>query len=468
MFLFPSIFNIILEEKLTIKEGTPAYDAWKKPIIPTNIKIYFFNIKNPTEIENGSKPHLEQVGPFTYREETERVEEVFHENGTVTYKTRKFWHFLENESMDLETIICTVDIPVLASAEFARGSFFNTLTMSGIMKTRSSLFTKKTAKELLFDGYSDPLLTMGSFFAKDNGIPMDKFGWFYKRNGTTWSDGIVNMATGQKDFQDVGSIKFWHGSNRTMYPDECGDLRGTSAGFTPPDINRQYIDFFSTDICRPIRFEKAEEVEIEGISARRYSLNPQNTFGNEETNPENHCYHAYFPPGMHNSTGCKGGDTTLKTFVSLPHFLGADPFYQEQFEEGSLHPDPEKHFASMTIQPETSIPIQVLMRLQIILQIKSNPGVGSFFTNLPDVFLPVFWFDAEAVVTPELAGQVKMITMIPPVAEIVGIISFLVGLCVLGVFVFLKLKENLRLKDQTNLREKIPMDVDMKQLDVVT
>jgi hypothetical protein len=27
-------------------------------------------------------------------------------------------------------------------------------------------------------------------------IPMEKFGWFYARNGTTWSDGILNMATG--------------------------------------------------------------------------------------------------------------------------------------------------------------------------------------------------------------------------------------------------------------------------------
>jgi len=471
MFFFPSIFNTILEEKLTIQEGSPAYDAWKKPIIPTKLKIYFFSINNPIEVENGSKPDLEQVGPFTYREETERVEEVFHENGTVSYRTRKFWYFLDKESLDLETMICTVDVPVLASAEFARGSWVNEWTMSGVMKTRDSLFTKRSAKDLLFDGYSDPLMTMGSIFAKKGLIPKDKFGWFYKRNGTTWSDGVVNMATGQTDFQDVGSIKFWHDSNRTMYPDECGDLRGTSAGFTPPDPNRQYIDFFSTDICRPIRFEKAEEVEIEGIKARRFSLDPRKTFGNEMTNPDNHCYHAYFPSGMHNSTGCKGGDTTLKTFVSLPHFLGADPFYTDQFASGSLQPDPEKHSASMTIQPETSIPIQVMMRLQVILQIRSNPGIGTFFTNLPELFLPIFWFDAEAVVTPELASQVKMITMIPEVAEAAGITSFLLGLILLGVFAFLKLRNKLLLKDKSllmNHREKVPMDVDMKQLDIAT
>ena len=51
------------------------------------------------------------------------------------------------------------------------------------MKTRVSLFKNVTARELLFDGYSDPLLTMGSLFAKPGGIPMDRFGWFYARNG---------------------------------------------------------------------------------------------------------------------------------------------------------------------------------------------------------------------------------------------------------------------------------------------
>ena len=37
---------------------------------------------------------------------------------------------------------------------------------------------------------------------------------------------------------------------RTIYPSTCGDLRGTSAGFTPVDLDRQFVDYFSTDICR--------------------------------------------------------------------------------------------------------------------------------------------------------------------------------------------------------------------------
>ena len=36
--------------------------------------------------------------------------------------------------------------------------------MRSTLNWRPSLFTQKTARELLFDGFSDPLLTAGAFF----------------------------------------------------------------------------------------------------------------------------------------------------------------------------------------------------------------------------------------------------------------------------------------------------------------
>ena len=397
-------------------------------------------------MEKGGKPWLKEIGPFTYQEETERVEEVFHDNGTVSYKTQKHWYFLREESLSLDTIISTLDVPVLASSEFARGNWFNELSMAGMFQFRDSFFTNRTARELLFEGYSDSLLTAGSLFTEESAVPKDKFGWFYKRNGTTWNDGIINMATGASDFSDIGTIKSWHGSNRTIYPGKCGELHGTSAGFTSPKLDREYIDYFSTDICRRLRFEKADLIDIESVEARRFNLNAEKTFGNSKTNPENQCYHANFPPGLHNSTGCKGGDTTLKTFVSLPHFFEADPFYKNQFREGSLKPDPALHSSSISIQPETSIPLQVLMRLQVVIHVRSNSNIGGFMSDLPDIFLPVFWFDAEATVTAELAREVNIIPAIPRVALVIGIVSLVVGFSLQGFFIWLKLTGRLEKK----------------------
>ena len=49
------------------------------------------------------------------------------------------------------------------------------------------------------------------------------------------------------------------------------------------------------------------------------------------------------------------------------------------------------------------------MRLQISLQLAPNPTIGTFFTNLRPVILPVFWFDAEAAITEDIADQLKLI-----------------------------------------------------------
>jgi hypothetical protein len=38
---------------------------------------------------------VNRVSTFVFtREETTRVEEVFHDNGTVSYKNKKYWYFL--------------------------------------------------------------------------------------------------------------------------------------------------------------------------------------------------------------------------------------------------------------------------------------------------------------------------------------------------------------------------------------
>ena len=58
---------------------------------------------------------------------------------------------------------------------------------------------------------------------------MDKFGWFYKRNGTTWADDVISMKTGLKEYSQLGDIVTWKGINRTHYPAECGQLKGKHA-----------------------------------------------------------------------------------------------------------------------------------------------------------------------------------------------------------------------------------------------
>ena len=173
--------------------------------------------------------------------------------------------------------------------------------------------------------------------------------------------------------------------------------------------NLTFCKSFDFPVLCFYRFDEDEKLSIMGVDSIKYSVKPEKTFGNKVTNPENACFNNNLPYGVQNSTGCKGGDTSLKTFVSLPHFHGADPFFVNQFHEGSLQPNQTQHSASISLQEGTSIPTEVLMRLQIVLQILPNPNIGSFLTNLSPVFLPVMWFDAEARITEDIASQLKVV-----------------------------------------------------------
>ena len=130
-----------------------------------------------------------------------------------------------------------------------------------------------TAGQLLFDGYYDPLLELGNMYMETgdtggDGDKEDKFGWMVGRNGSSGADGVVTMDTGQlaimqksvititylhlgvNNFSNFGNILAWTEAEDRV---KAGELRGSAAGFLSPDPDRQFIDFFSTDICRAIR-----------------------------------------------------------------------------------------------------------------------------------------------------------------------------------------------------------------------
>jgi len=249
------IFSTILNSQLTVKDGTAAYNAWVETPMPVYTKFYFFDMLNPRDLfHNHEKPILEERGPYTFRETQKKVDLKWHPNGTVTYKRVKYWYFERDLSVgDLTDVITTINVPVVGSAEFVRGSFFMEWGISDMLSTlEATIFIKKTIGELLFDGYQDTVMEIGSsmnkeYEYKDDGDysdygddgdyemdlgdvgdwkrrkreiedeqKMDKFGWFYNRNGTTWSDGVLEMYTGEEDISKLGKIASWQGRTPRM------------------------------------------------------------------------------------------------------------------------------------------------------------------------------------------------------------------------------------------------------------
>jgi hypothetical protein len=64
-----------------------------KILKPSSIILYFFVAIFPPESPVSFVTWIDNFLCFN-REVTTRVEEVFHDNGTVSYKNQKFWYFL--------------------------------------------------------------------------------------------------------------------------------------------------------------------------------------------------------------------------------------------------------------------------------------------------------------------------------------------------------------------------------------
>ena len=65
------------------------------------------------------------------------------------------------------------------------------------------------------------------------------------------------MWTGESDINKIGKISEWNYMNHvneSIYPGTCGELRGTAGEFFPPGQGKDYLEFFSGDLCRQALF----------------------------------------------------------------------------------------------------------------------------------------------------------------------------------------------------------------------
>jgi len=47
-------------------EGEDTFEKWRNIKVPILMKVYFFNVTNPDEIQAGAIPIVNEVGPYVY------------------------------------------------------------------------------------------------------------------------------------------------------------------------------------------------------------------------------------------------------------------------------------------------------------------------------------------------------------------------------------------------------------------
>nr|KAF6469105.1 CD36 molecule [Molossus molossus] len=236
-----------IKKEVVLEEGTTAFKNWVKTGTEVYRQFWIFDVQNPDEvIANSSNIKVKQVGPYTYRVRYLAKENITHDsdNYTVSFVQPNGAIFEPTLSVGSENDTFTVlNLAVAAIPHLYPNAFVQMVLNSLIKKSKSSLFQRRTVKELLW-GYKDPFLNLVPYpIATTIGV-------FFPYNNTV--DGVYKVFSGKDDVTKVAIIDTYKGKKTLGYwPSYCDLVNGTDAASFPPFVEKtRVLQFFSSDICR--------------------------------------------------------------------------------------------------------------------------------------------------------------------------------------------------------------------------
>jgi len=459
--LFSTLFDFILSTQMTLTPESFSYEIWQKlpDTVPLMMYLYFFNCTNWEEIKDkrsGVKPDMQQIGPYVWRQYQEMDNVTINSNHTYSYYQNKTWIFQPDLSGNLTlddkiTFINPVAVGAASASKNLQPPYFNIYNVNNLFNIyNGSLFLHQPVRNITFDGIVDNIMAASAQLPVA-AVPFDKFGWFYDRNNSLTFDGRYNMFTGTDDFMKTGQIYGWNGDTKVpekMYTSYCGMINGSAGEFFPAHRDKTYVDLFSSDMCRTIRFSFSEEVEVKGVKGYKYVL------GKELVNnklPENSCFNPYpdpdikvVPDGLFNVSSCKYDSPA---YVSYPHYLHGEQMLIDQFKEGNIKPDINRHQSYIVLEPLSGVPLEVAVKLQINLLTRpvSVPFQGhdyqiDLLEGLDPIYYPMIWFETVTSLDDSMVDMMKMMTASPSIGLGIGIGSICIGviMCALSAFLVIR------------------------------
>uniref|UniRef100_T1IFT1 Plasma membrane glycoprotein cd36 n=1 Tax=Rhodnius prolixus TaxID=13249 RepID=T1IFT1_RHOPR len=417
----------IQQQELKLSPGTKSFQHWEKTPVPMYIDIYFHNWTNANKAYT-EKPRFNQMGPYRFYEQRTKVNLTWNENGTVSYRQTRHWFFdPEHSNGTLEDKVTTINMIPVIVAHIARfRSRRDLMTLSwAFTGLNIRLDVEKTVSELLFDGYQDRLLSILQFIPGLTKMKItDRFGWFYKRNGSEIVDGLFNMDTGTKDLNQVGKIRSWNYKNKTNYfRGQCGDVAGTSGEVFPPWLtSKDRIGLFSGDLTINLDYE--EDRSVNGIHGLKFT-GGTDLVDSGLKDSQTACYRngEQAPLGLLNITECRYG---APIFVSYPHFYLADKEVQTQVD--GMNPRKEEHSFDLTVEPTFGVPLDVKGRFQINIMVEPAKDI-LILRNLPKrYYMPILWFDQRASLTEPLANEIGFMVTLYHVCNTIALALLVIGI----------------------------------------
>ncbi|XP_050424285.1 protein croquemort-like isoform X2 [Adelges cooleyi] len=414
--LWPQIFGDVMKHKLELRNNTQTYKYWEKLPVPLQMEIYLFNWTNPeATLQNKTKPVLQQLGPYVFTDKRLKVNQTFNKNSTITYMQLKSWYFeplASNGSLTDKITTVNVILSVLGEKLKKINRHWVYILANYYLKIKkiNQPYVTKTAGEFLFDGYDDPILDVIiklQAFIPIN-VPIKKVGWFYGMNMSTAADGLVNMYTGVDDISKVGIIhSVNYNTKLNIFNKDCSYSNGSVGDLWPEhSASQPNISLYVPSLCSAVTLTNTNHAyvnEIEGINFAAGS----DVFNNTCNCPPSGCQQL---PGVRSLNLC-GNNNPLPLFVSFPHFYLADPSYGQMIN--GMKPNKSLHEFKIILEKDYSIPLSVDAKFQFNVKI-SPIKEFSILRNVPELYLPTFWFSESFVIPQNMSDQLTIVTNLLP------------------------------------------------------
>lgn len=421
-----------VEESVVLVEGRATYSMWRDIPIPIYMQFYMFDVLNPDEVLQGKKPYVQQKGPYTYREVRTKYDIVHNDNGTVSYRQNRTFHFMRSMSVGNENDTFTTPNPVYWSLISSLQWMFPEVRKIVELVTtfeKESVFMKRSMYDIIW-GYQDKMLA-AAHFLDSAWFYTDITGYFMNKNAT--NDGVYTIFTGEMDISTLGGIDRYNGSRTLDFwtTPYANMINGTDGTIGPPYMDKnQAAPVFASDVCRSAGGQYSEDVKSpQGIKLWRYTAPPEylaNATVNRDNigfcTPQSNC----LDTGMLNLSTCQLVDSFhIPVSLSFPHFYLAAKRYQDSVQ--NLHPVAEEHQTAIDKEPYTGLVLQAAKRIQLNLYIQP---IAEFTAtkDITPVFVPVFWVNESAVVDQKNADLLMSMLFTPLlIVEVLEILLISLG-----------------------------------------
>ncbi|XP_059150777.1 lysosome membrane protein 2-like [Physella acuta] len=436
-------YKIILPRmQANVKEKTilraNGSKEWLHPSGQAFMNVYAFNVTNPEEFEHGARPVVKEIGPYVYRLKISRVNTTWHSNGSVSFTLVYSTDIDLDLSVGPETdLVTSANTQLFFIADILNVSIKAIQNLTSL--PASKLVYRSTVKSL-FRGFdsNEVLDKLESVIRKlDVDHVFDgSYNTTIEINTTSRFDWTV--YTGELDFNKFNHIYSvdWMTKLPFWSTDEANTFRGTDGYLFKPFLSEDSrLSFYFPQLFRSFELQYQEKSSHKSVDTLRFIV-PDSEFSNSSTlqasptllswdprvwaedlklDPNDYrvlrvpqvtvtpatelvgngyCTPDCVPSGAYSLVRC----LEAPVYISLPHFLGADPYYRSRVH--GLDPVESKHRPVFDLHAYSGIVTSQSRRFQYNLRMPENV--------VDDTTLPLYWIDTRIDVADHVMSAAEL------------------------------------------------------------